>query len=233
MDRSRLLRRRQIGHFLHIGGDGARQLGGHGLVDHLLGLGLTVVHRQDEGIIAPGRPVALVEQRLQHLVGGIHLPRNTERGGVAAHQFGIVRGALQGGMIIALRPGLVAGHVARKATVALDGHFGIAGTGRLVEQAQRFGRVLHLQHDPAQARLGASIIGLDRVGAGKETGGRAGVVQLQRGFPCPHQRAEITRICGQLRQIIVEVRGARGPDQIGLVGLRLRSRGKKQAAENP
>ena len=233
MHRRRLLRRGQIGHFLHIGDDRRRELRGHGLVGHLARFGLLVVHRQNERAIAPCRPVALVEQRLQSPLRRRHLARYAQRRGIAADQFGVIGRPLQRGLIVALRPGLIAGHVPRQPAIRQNRRVGKAQPPRLIEQPHRLRRVLQLQIDARQPHLDPAIAAGDRIGTRKETRRRARIVQRQRRLPRPDQRIHVARIGRQARQIAVEVGGAKGTDQLGLVGLRLGGSGHQQAAKNP
>ena len=228
-----LLRRGQIRHFLHIGPDRRGQLRGHGLVGHLARLGLLVVHRQDERAIAPGRPIALVEQRLQSPLRRRHLPRYAQRCGIAPDQFGVIGRPLQRGLIVALRPGLIAGHVARQPAIRQNRRVGKTQPPRLIKQPHRLCRILQLQIDPRQPDLDPAIAAGDRIGTGEETRRRARIVERQRRLPRADQRIHVARIGRQPRQIAVEVGGTKGTDQLGLVGLRLGGSGHQQAAKNP
>ena len=233
MDCRRLLLRGQIGHFLHIGRDRRRQLRRHRLLRHFAGIGLAVVHRIDEGAIAPGGAVALVEQRLQHLFRRVHLPGYPQRGGVAAAQFGIVGRSGKRGLIVALGPCLVAGQVARQPALHQDAAVGETQPLRLIEQTQRLGRVLKLQHNAGQPRLDPAIATLDRVGAREEARCAMGVIQRQRRLARPDHRVDVARVGGEPRKIAVEVGSAKRPDQVGLIGLGGSGMRGEQRGEDP
>ena len=223
------LGRRQIGHLDHIGRDCGSELGRHGLAGDLARVILPVVHRQDEGAKTPGRPVALVQKRLEHLVRRLHLAGYAERRGVAIGQFRVVGRVLERCLIIPLRARLIAGQVPRKPAIAEQGCFGIAKPGRLIEHSQRFGGVLRFQHDPAEACLHPAIVGLDHVGAREKTSGCARVVKVDRGLPCPDQRIDVARIGGKARKMAVQIFGAGRANSLHHPRLRLSSPRYKQA----
>ena len=70
---------------------------------------------------------------------------------------------------------------------------------RLIEQTQRLGRVLKLQHDPGQPRLDPAIAALDRVGAREEARRAMGVIQRQRRLARPDHRVDVARVGGEPR----------------------------------